>query len=314
MLRRCHHTEYAIHIPMQLLRPRPLGIFAVILGAIVIMFLDAAGLLTPVNGVIHEAARPFATTFTELRTGLSEMVTTVRDLRTLRRRNTELEALVERLTVENLQLSEVATENAQLRRFFEFAQANPTYDLRGAQIVARVIGERATPFVAALDIDLGREHGIERGMPVVTDRGLVGRIAEVYPQTSEVLLLTDPLSAVNVMTQASRAPGVLRGRTGKLPLMDYIPPDVEVSTGEIVITSGLGRDFPKGLVVGQVVEVLRNDNRPFQQAVIRPTVNFDRLELVLVVTNFRPETPEENQEAAAGEDAPQNAPATDSSQ
>ncbi|NOX61023.1 MAG: rod shape-determining protein MreC [Chloroflexi bacterium] len=294
---------------MQLLRPRPLGILVVILGAVVIMLLDAAGFMTPVNGVIHDAARPFATALTELRVGVSDVVNTARDLRTLRRRNAELEALVERLTVENLQLSEIATENEQLRRFFEFAQANPTYDLRGGQIIARVIGGRANPLVAALDIDLGREHGIEQGMPVVTDRGLVGRVSEVYPQSSEILLLTDSTSAINVMTQASRAPGVLRGRTGKLPLMDYIPPDVEVSPGEIVITSGLGRDFPKGLVVGQVVQVLQNDNRPFQQAVVRPTVNFNRLELVLIVTNFLPES--ELDETAENGDESLAAPAAD---
>jgi len=68
--------------------------------------------------------------------------------------------------------------------------------------------------------------------------------------------------------------------------MDFIPPDIEISVGEIVMTSGLGGTFPKGLVVGQVIDVLKNDDRMFQQAVIRPTVDFDRLELVLVITNF----------------------------
>jgi rod shape-determining protein MreC len=91
------------------------------------------------------------------------------------------------------------------------------------------------------------------------------------------------------MTQASRAPGSLHGRVGQFPIMDFIPPDVAIAAGEIVITSGLGGAFPKGLVVGQVVEVLRNDNRAFQQAIIRPTVDFDRLELALVITNFPPQ-------------------------
>ena len=123
-------------------------------------------------------------------------------------------------------------------------------------------------------------------MPVVTERGLVGRIFHVYPRTSDIMLITDPRSSVNVMTQASRAPGILRGKVGELPVMELIPPDVEISVGEIIITSGLGGHFPKGLVVGQIVEIVKNDDLMFQTAVIQPTVDFDRMELVLVITNF----------------------------
>jgi len=129
-------------------------------------------------------------------------------------------------------------------------------------------------------------------MPVVTDRGLVGRIVDVHPYTSEILLIDDASSSVNAMTQTSRAPGALRGRVGQDPLLDLIPPDVEVSIGEIVITSGLGSKFPKGVVIGQVVEIIQNDNQAFQQAVVRPTVDLNRLELVLVITSFPPTRPE----------------------
>ncbi len=275
---------------MRRLRLRPLILLAVIVGAFAIMVLDTMGFLSPVDNVIHTSMAPLTTLFAEVRTAAGEVVSTARDLRTLRQRNNELEALVERLTVENLQLSEVVTENEKLRSFFSFAQTNPTYDFRGGQVVARVIGDSASAYSDIIQIDLGEQHGIQRGMPVVTDRGFVGRIVHVYPQSSEVLLLTDPNSSINVMTQASRAPGSLTGRPGQLPLMNFIPPDIDISVGEIVMTSGLGGAFPKGLVVGQVVDVLKNDDRMFQQAVIRPTVDFSRLELVLVITNFQPDT------------------------
>ncbi len=275
---------------MRFRRLRPFILVLVVAAAFVLMILDTVGFLAPVEGVAQTALTPLTRTFTEIRTAANSFIQTARDLRTLRQRNSELEALIERLTVENLQLSEVATENERLRSFFQFAQTNPTYDFRGGQIIARVIGNSASPYVNTIQIDLGRSHGIKAGMPVVTDRGVVGRVLNVFPQNSDLLLLGDPSSSINVMTQASRAPGSLRGRAGQLPIMDFIPPDVSVSPGEIVITSGLGGAFPKGLVVGQVVEVLRNDNLAFQQAVVRPTVDFDRIELALIITNFPPET------------------------
>lgn len=279
---------------MRRLRTRPLIFLAVILGAFVIMLLDQSGFLGPADNIIHQTLRPLTTTLTNVRSGADDILQTARDLRTLRQRNTELEALLERLTVENLELSEVAKENETLRSYFDFAQTNPTYDFRGGQIIARVISEGASPYADVVEIDLGRKHGIGQGMPVVTDRGFVGRVVQVYDRSSEILLLTDPNSSINVMTQASRAPGALRGRAGQFPLMDLIPPDVKLAEGDIVMTSGLGGNFPKGLVIGQIIEILQNDNRMFQQAIVRPTVDFDRLELLLVITSFPP--PDETEE------------------
>jgi rod shape-determining protein MreC len=278
---------------MQPRRSRPLILLlAVILGAFVIIILDNAGYLDPVNNALHSVFRPISITLTEARKTSADLLQTARDFRTLRQRNNELNLLVERLTVENLQLAEVVTENEQLRSFFEFAQTNPTYDFRGGQIIGRVISEGSSPFINTIEIDLGEKHGLKQGMPVVTDRGLVGRIMDVQPYTSEILLINDASSSVNAMTQTSRAPGALRGRVGQSPLMSLIPPDVEVSVGEIVITSGLGGRFPKGIVIGQIVDILQNDNQAFQQAVVHPTVDLDRLELVMVITSFPP-TPED---------------------
>lgn len=257
-----------------------------------IISLDLAGYLGPVNDIIHTALKPPAILLTEAKTLIGGGVDAVREIRTLRQRNAELEDLANRLTVENLRLAEVETENEQLRTLLAFAQTNPSYDYRGGQIIARVIGDSASPFTHPIQIDLGEQHGIEEGMPVVTDRGLVGRIFNVYPRTSDIMLITDPRSSVNVMTQASRAPGILRGRVGQLPIMELIPPEIEISVGEIIITSGLGGHFPKGLVVGQVIEVQKNDDLMFQSAIIQPTVDFDRMELVLVITSFPAEAPE----------------------
>ena len=281
---------------MQHFRLRPLLLPLVILGAVVIIGLDVAGYLDPANDLLHTALRPPSIFFTESKSVIGSGVAAVREVGTLRQRNAELESLVNRLTVENLRLAEVETENEQLRSLLDFAQTAPSYSFRGGQVIARVIGGSASLFTHPIQIDLGEQHGIKRGMPVVTDRGLVGRIDNVYPRSSDIMLITDPRSSVNVMTHGSRAQGILRGRGDELPVMELIPPDIEISVGDIVITSGLGGHFPKGLVVGQIVDVVRNDDLMFQTAVVQPTVDFDRMELVLVITGFPPE--------AASPDAP----------
>jgi len=277
---------------MQRFNLRPLYLPLVAVGAIVIIALDISGYLGAVNGLIHVLLKPPAVFFTEGAGLIESTMGSVQRLRTLHKRNLQLESDVNRLTVENLRLSEVEIENQQLRTLLEFARANPAYDYRGGQITARVIGDGATLFTHPIQIDIGEKQGLRQGMPVITDRGLVGRIFHVYPHSSDIILITDPSSSVNVMTQTSRASGILTGSVDGLPKMTLIPLDIEISVGEIVITSGFGGHFPKGLVAGQVVKVINNDNMMFQTAVIQPTVDFDRVELVLVITNFSPFLPD----------------------
>ena len=210
------------------------------------------------------------------------------DLATLRSRNDELEKSVAALTVENLGLKEVEAENARLRKLLGFAQTNPSFDYKGGQIVGRVVGSEPNSVIQSIVIDLGKANGIEPGMPVVTERGLVGRITDVYNNSSRVLLINDSNSSVNTLLQNSRLRGILRGRAGQQPIMDYLPQDNKVLVGDIVVTSGESGNFPAGVPVGQVVEVEQNDVEMFQRAVVRTTVDFDTLETVLVVTNFKP--------------------------
>lgn len=298
-------------------RPLSLGdigirlvIFA--LAALVLMALQATGQLQPVQSAITQLTSPAQTGATGLTESLTDAIAFVAELRNLRQRNAELEQVNNSLLVENFELREVERENQLLREMLRFAQTRPGLELRGAQLVARVIGQESNNFLEYIMLDLGSAHGIEVGMAVVTDQGLVGRISSVTDSTSKVLLITDASSAVNAIMQSSRLNGVVRGVPGGDLVMDYIPQSGLFSIGEVVLTSGLGGRFPKGIPIGQVVEIRQRDIDVFQQAVVRPTVDFTRLELVMVVTNFDPledvpellvpVTPEE--EAAADELAP----------
>ena len=104
--------------------------------------------------------------------------------------------------------------------------------------------------------------------------------------SAKVLLITDPGSAVNALVQGSRVLGVLQGVDGGNPQIKYLTQDAVISPGDIVLTSGLGGSLPKGLVIGQILKVRHRDYEMFQEAEVRPTVNFGRLELVLVITDF----------------------------
>jgi len=267
---------------------RTLLFFGLAAICVVLLILSSSNRLEPIEGVAMQIGRPFLLTFSGIGRQITNVVNTARDLATLRARNNQLQAVVDTLTIDNLRLKETEAENERLRSLLRFAQLNPNYDFRGGQVIARVISKNPSNYLASITIDLGSEHGLSMGMPVVTERGLVGRIHKVGPMSSTVLLITDPSSGVPALIQRNRLVGVVTGRAGAAPVMEYIPQDAEVTVGDLVITSGLGGEFPKNLVIGQVVEVRQRDYEIFQQAVVRPTVNFDRLEFVLVITNFRP--------------------------
>jgi rod shape-determining protein MreC len=137
-------------------------------------------------------------------------------------------------------------------------------------------------------INRGSGDGILRGMPVVTNQGLIGRVDSVISDAARVQLITDPASVVNVRLQNAGTDAVLLGSlTGDLAL-DMISQEVTVEDGDVVLTSGLGGGYPPDLIVGQVVNVRKRDYELFQQATIQSAVDFSRLEIVLVITNFRP--------------------------
>lgn len=227
--------------------------------------------------------------FSPLQNGLTALVTTfsdatqvVRDMAELRHQNREMQRLVDHLMIENVRLREIEAEHEALLGLLDFTRANPGYDYRAAAI----IGRDPSNLLRYIFIDVGANDGVQTDMPVVTERGLVGRIVAVGPHSSRVLLITDPSSSVNALLQGSRTTGMVEGQVGDSLIMKYIPQEEKIEEGGMVITSGLGGNFPKRLVIGQVVKVRQLDIESFQSAEVRPTVDFNHLEIVLIITNF----------------------------
>jgi len=270
------------------LRSRSTVLIILILLSLAGIALDQNDGLQPIEDVALRFVVPIQERLTSVANSLRDLAQTTRDIEELHRRNEELQGLADSLMIENVRLKEVESENEALRRLLNFTQSNPTYSYKAAEVKGRIISHDPSNFLSYLIIDVGSQQGIERGMPVVTERGLVGRITDVGSNWAKVMLIIDPSSSVNALIQTSRATGLVEGEVGGGLVMKYIPQGDTVNVNDIVLTSGLGGNFPKGLIIGQVTAVQQRDVEMFQQARVRPTVSFNDLEIVLVITNFLP--------------------------
>jgi len=257
-----------------------------------IIFLVVGGILAlALGGYFSGASNVFSSSLITVQSWLSsrfvalqEFLNAPRDIATLRQRNTELEAEVSELQAQVIQLQQEAGQTQILAALVDFSRANPENQYKAAA----VIGRDPSPFLQYVIINRGSNDGILRGMPVVTDQGLVGRVDAVIANAARVQLITDPAASVNVRLQNAEVDAALSGSvTGDISL-ELIPQDVNIQTGDLVLTSGLGGGYPPNLIVGQVVNVRSRDFDLFQQATIQPVVDFNRLQIVLVIVNFRP--------------------------
>ena len=246
--------------------------------------LALGGYLTPLSRVV---LAPFISAQTWLSTRfltLQNLFSSSQDLTRLRQRNLELEAEVSNLQSEIIDLKQQIAETRVLSALVEFARVHP----ENRYLAAAIIGRDPSPFVKYVIINRGSDGGLRSGMPVVTSQGLAGRIAAVTAGAARVELITDPSSSVNVRLEPSGAQAVLVGSlTGELTL-DLIPQSASVKVGDLVLTSGLGGNFPGNILIGQITSVRRRETDLFQQASVQPVVDFSKLEIVLLITNFRP--------------------------
>jgi rod shape-determining protein MreC len=257
-----------------------------------IIFLVVGGIMAlALGGYFSSASNTFTGSLISLQfwfssrfVALQDFFTAPRDVASLRQHNIELEARVAILQGQLIQLQQQVGETQILAALVDFSRSNPTSKYLGVE----VIGRDPSPFLHYLIINRGSNDGLRRGMPVVTNLGLVGRVDAVIADAARVQLITDPASNVNVRLEKAETEASLVGSvTGDIQL-ELIPQDALVEPGDVVITSGLGGGYPPDLIIGQVINVRSRDYDLFQQASVQPAVDFDRLQLVLVIVDFRP--------------------------
>lgn len=257
-----------------------------------IIFLVMGGILVlALGGFFGSASRQFSSVLIDVQTwvssrflGMQDFITAPRDIVSLRARNAELEVQVSQYQAQVIELQQRVNETEILAALVDFSRSNPESTYRAAA----VIGRDPSPFLHYIIINRGSNDDIRRGMPVVTNQGLVGRVDAVIADAARVQLITDPASSVNIYLQNAETDAVLLGSvTGDVSL-DMISQDTVVEGGDLILTSGLGGGYPPDLIIGQVVTVRSLEFELFQQATVQPAVDFSRLEIVLVITNFRP--------------------------
>ncbi len=175
---------------------------------------------------------------------------------------------------------ELELENARLKKFVNFTGSVPaTY------VAAQVIARDPSPWFKTIMIDKGEGDGLVKGSPVLVSEGIVGQIIKVSNSFSRVLLITDRNSAVDALVQNTRVRGMVKGNNEDTCSFVYALRKDEIKPGEMIVSSGLDQVFPKGLKIGRILEVKKVHSQLFQDIIIETSVDFDRLEEVLVYKN-----------------------------
>ena len=202
------------------------------------------------------------------------------DWKSVRRENASLRGENEQLRVQALQAGENQAENARLRRLLVLRDRLPL-----ATVAGEVIGREAGGWVRSLTVNRGRGDGIAQQTPVIVPDGLVGRVVQAHRSAAVVQLLNDPTSTVGAVAQRTRTAGLVEGDAGGAVRFKFMARDgASVAAGDLVVTSGLGTLFPKGLPVGRVVKIEDKGSALFHFAVLAPAVDFSRVEEVLLIT------------------------------
>jgi rod shape-determining protein MreC len=246
------------------------------------------------NPAVRDVQRRIASLFAPVQGSLDAVAGTVAslgaaaaDVDRLRSDNTVLQAANDRLAADNARLEEARRENQQL------SAALGLRDVFGFRTVAaQVIAAESSPLRRVVTIGKGSDDGIKAGDVVVGDGGaLVGRVIDAGPAAANVLLISDTSSTV-IGRLPSAATGAVVGGLGRVVGMDRIDATEEVSVGDQVVTAGIALPggirsaYPKGLPIGRVVDVRRDPNAVVQTAWLLPAAPLDRLEYVLVITDY----------------------------
>lgn len=251
------------------------------LGFILLAF---SGYLSSLFSVVMDPLLQIQTVVSERVAAIFEFFTIPREVTELQAENRGLQEQVAMLRTEIIQLEQDLREAAILYSLLGFARGRP----QESYIAAKVIGKDPSPFLQYILINKGSDDGVVFDMPVVTEKGLVGRIDAVTASAARVQLITDPASAVNAYIVEVDTDGMVRGSVTSDLTIEMVSQDIVLEFGQTIQTSGLGGKYPAEIMIGQILNVNRLENELFQSASIQPAEDFASLQAVLVVANFRP--------------------------
>ena len=238
-----------------------------------------------VDRTILQISAPIQYVATQLAMGVSGIWQEYMYLVEVKRDNDRLREENARLREQNFQLQAAAAENHWLRRLLQLRD-----QVKGTMLSAQVIGKEISPFfrVIRLRLDRGDRDRVRHGMPVLTADGLVGQVRRTWGRHSDVLLVADKTSAIDIVVQRTGARGMLKGTGSEEHYacrLEHLSREDDVKVGDLVVTSGLGQRFPASILVGRIAELKKKEYGLYQEATVVPAVNFSRLEEVLIMTS-----------------------------
>lgn len=230
------------------------------------------------QGIILEIISPFQRAITKGLISLKNVWQHYIYLVHLQEENRLLREIITDLKQERIHLQETEIINQRLKELLAFKESFPD-----PLLPAMVIGEDISGWFQTILIDRGKRDGIEEGMAVIAPSGVVGQVLESSRHFSRVLLLTDHSSEIAALTQRTRARGIVEGLGDRSCRLKYLHRSEDVSIGDIVLSSGMDRIYQKGLLIGTITHVNKEEYGLFQEAELQPAVNFYELEEVLVI-------------------------------
>ncbi len=238
--------------------------------------------LSVVRNVLTVPLQPLQKAINGIGNSIKDTINFFQDARTARQENEELKLKLAEMEREMDKVYRLQKENEELKSLLSFKNQF-TQELIGCNIIAKDPGNLFEIFT----IDRGSKDGIGVNDPVINSNGLVGRVSRVDLLSSKVVSIIDAESSVSARLSRTRDLLILKGdaqlRTQGLCRLDYIPPDVDVEVGDKVETSGMSSLYPKGVLIGEVIEVVRNEGQFDYYAIVKPSVDFRRLEDVAVI-------------------------------
>jgi rod shape-determining protein MreC len=194
--------------------------------------------------------------------------------------NDQLKRELDRALEKNTRIEEVELANQRLRQLLNFKQTDQL-----TVLPAEVISRDPSAWFKTVIINKGRADGLRKGLPVVLPKGVTGQVVDVSERYAKIMLIIDRNSAVDGLIQRTRARGVIKGASADHCYFEYVLRKHDVQIGDTVISSGLDGVYPKGLRIGEVAEVSNREADIFKEITVRPYVDFEKLEEVLVILN-----------------------------
>ena len=265
---------------------RTICLSAFIIGAVLFLLSSNSDIGTewnPAEQVVIELTAPFQKFITVTVRAVEKFWSDYFYLVEVNARNEALEEDIEALRMENGRYRELLASHQRLQKLLQFRQT-----INRPVLAARVIGWDPTGWFKSVIIDKGEDSGMRVNMPVVNSLGVVGKVVSVSSNYAKVLLIIDQNSSVDCLVQRTRDRGMVKGLATEVCTMDYVVKSTGAAVGDVVVTSGLGGVFPKGLPVGRVARVLELPGSLFRGIDITPSVDFSKLEEVLVILEEAP--------------------------